>query len=1121
VIQKRRVVSPRAVVGLGLGLWVIVVAFASLHARAEGPHWGVQLAVLADGSALTASVDTIGVAWIGGLRPNNEIVAIDGEDAGLFVGHDLTSSVSVLTFRDDAGVLRTVRAPDTSMLLLGLLAAGGLLFALLGGVVYRWSADPIVGRLFLVLCGSFATVMTAAPAASLGSAWASYVTPAAALLAAPALFGLFLSFPRPVRHGHKLANAALLLAIPLAVGQLVVLALGPGVGADVRGVLDNVSWLWMVLNLCGAVVLLAIRSFRRSDRRALAPLCLGTAIGVGPLIALVAVPRLLGQHLLLEIEVAAIPAAAIPISFAYSILRHHVFGLDAMMRRVLLRASGAAIGVVIFYAAWLLLQTAGIPQSEAALVAATAAALAMPSASAWAATWLDTWLYRPIYRVRSASEALDADRLETLGASVAVRLRRVLPVQWAACIVHDDTTPADSAAHRVLGSDGQVPVWLDAYSPLDQSPTEASVAPVHRFDNGVVLLLAGPRIDGDRLDGVEFEALHMLARDVAARFESGLLRERAEDDARFRQGLTDLARDLAAAATGYDVLRLLTTHATRLLGAEAAGLWRCGPNGDVAVLESDVNAVRPTHALRESLEARRLDGDERGWTAVTPDGTALAFLLDDGGHEPILCLVHRGVDASRFGTREQHRARELSEQSTGALRRVAEREVLEEQLRHRAFYDSLTGLPNRALFLDRIDHALARGEGLGQELALLFIDLDRFKVVNDSLGHAAGDQLLVQVARRLRTCLRGSDTVARLGGDEFTILLEGPAAIADAVEAADRILTTLRAPFLFDGQEVFASASIGISGGTSIRQSGRDLLREADIALYRAKAAGRGGRYTLFEARMNHLPAEHLQLESDLHRAVERNELRVHYQPIFSLQDGRISGLEALVRWEHPDKGLVAPDNFIPLAEDTGLIVPIGKWVLDEACRQVHEWQLTYPGAEDLTISVNLSAVQLQDPSLLDDVEMALRTSGLDPERLTLEITESVVMQEPEATIFKLNALKNLGIKLAVDDFGTGYSSLAYLKRFPVDVLKIDRAFVSGLGQGDHDSAIVQTVISLARTLGLKTTAEGIEEYSQWARLKELGCDQGQGFVFSRPLRPEAVPQMLASDVSPHLARAA
>jgi diguanylate cyclase (GGDEF)-like protein len=852
-------------------------------------------------------------------------------------------------------------------------------------------------------------------------------------------------------------------------------------------------------------------------------------VGVGPVVLLTAIPRLCGIQWLLPPEIAAISVGAIPISFAYSILRHQVFGLDALLRPVLLRTTSLIIGVGSFFAGWRALESTGLGSTEAALVSALLAGLLVPPMAHWVAARIDGWLYQPLYRLRHLSNPIQADGLEAVGGALAQHLRELLPIQWSAVVIHDDTTPVDMASRRLLGADGQLPAWLDAHSTLDQSPTEVAVGAVHRFETGVVLLLAGPRVDGERLDGIQYEAMQTLAQRAAAAVEAGLLRESAEDEARFREGLTEFARDLAAAATVYDVLRCVTLHAARLLRAESASLWRGGPDAAIAIVDDiSEDDVRPTaDVLREIFDVQLPHHREpttstnvSDWTAHTSDGANLAFALDDGSDEPMVCVVRRPLDAGRFGSRDELRAREVIEHSAGALRRAAEREVLEEQLRHRAFYDSLTGLPNRALFLDRIAHGIARGERLGQELAVLFIDLDRFKVVNDSLGHSAGDELLVQVGWRLRSCLRESDTIARLGGDEFTVLLEGPSAVADAVKAAERILATLAAPFVIDGQEAYAGASVGIAGGTAIRESGRDLLREADIALYRAKASGRG-RHVVFEARMNHLPAEHLHLESDLHRAIERNELRVHYQPIFSLSDARITGLEALVRWEHPEKGLVPPGYFIPLAEDTGLIVPIGKWVIEEACRQMSEWKRSYPGAEDLFISVNLSARQLQDPNLLEDVEHAIAESGLDPQHLQLEITESVVMQEPEATVFKLNALKSLGISLAVDDFGTGYSSLAYLKRFPIDVLKIDRAFVAGLVQGEHDAAIVRTVVSLARALGLHTTAEGIEDRSQWQLLQELGCDHGQGFVFARPLRPEAVSELLISSAGPQQISAA
>jgi len=489
----------------------------------------------------------------------------------------------------------------------------------------------------------------------------------------------------------------------------------------------------------------------------------------------------------------------------------------------------------------------------------------------------------------------------------------------------------------------------------------------------------------------------------------------------------------------------------------------------------------------------------------------LELRVEVANEAPVLCRVQRTSNLVRWGARETRRAQELAEHTADALRRAAEREKLEEQLRHRAFYDSLTGLPNRALFLDRLSHALTRGERQGIDVAVLFVDLDRFKVVNDSLGHTAGDELLVQVAERLRGCLRDSDTIARLGGDEFTVLLESPAVLANATHAAQRILAALRAPFIIEGQETYASASIGIAGGPASRNARRDLLREADIALYRAKSAGRA-RFAVVEPGTSAQQGRYLHLESDLHRAIERSELQLYYQPIFDLHTGTIRGLEALLRWQHPEQGMISPGEFVPLAEETGLILPIGRWVLERACDQLREWRELRLADKDLFVSVNLSARQLQDPTLIEDVQNVLLSSAVPAQLVQLEITESIMMHDPEAMVGRLNALKALGIKLAVDDFGTGYSSLAYLKRFPIDVLKIDRAFVSGLNERGQDSAIVQTVVGLARALGLRTTAEGIEDRSQWDRLEQLGCDSGQGFIYSRPLPSDALVEMLRSD---------
>src|SRR5579859_2568422 len=579
MIHKRRSVSRRAIAGLGLGLWIILLVFATLRGRADGPQWGVYVALSPDGRAVAAAIDPQGEAWGGGLRQGDEITAVGADSPQLFVGRDVPSVVQELTVRDADGALRTIGAWDIPMSLLVMLVAGAFLFVVLGSAVYRWSADAGLGRLFLLLSGSFATALVASPSARLGYAWAGYLTAAAALLAAPALFGLFLSFPRPMRFSSRLAGIALLPVIPLTIAEVA----GPALGRNAAALFDNASWLWMMLNLLGAVALLTFRASRPSDRRALLPLLIGTAVGVGPLVVLVAIPKLLGLPQSIAPEIAGIAMAAIPISFAYSILRYQVLGLDVLVRRVLLRASNALVGTVLFFTCWKLLQAVGLPETEAGLLAGVVAALSMPSVSAWVAIRLDAWLYRPLFSLRSQIEPLRGDSLESLGVALAVHLRQLLPIYWAACVIQDATVPVDQAARRLLGSDGQIPAWLDAPSTLEQRSTEVREAPIHRFTGGVVLLLAGPRLDGAHLDGIQCEALDILARAVGATFEAALLREGAEEEARFRQGLTEMARDLAAAATVNDVLRCFATHAERLLTAQSASLFRAGPGGEVAL----------------------------------------------------------------------------------------------------------------------------------------------------------------------------------------------------------------------------------------------------------------------------------------------------------------------------------------------------------------------------------------------------------------------------------------------------------------------------------------------------------------------------------------------------------
>jgi diguanylate cyclase (GGDEF)-like protein len=420
-------------------------------------------------------------------------------------------------------------------------------------------------------------------------------------------------------------------------------------------------------------------------------------------------------------------------------------------------------------------------------------------------------------------------------------------------------------------------------------------------------------------------------------------------------------------------------------------------------------------------------------------------------------------------------------------------------LTRQAFQDPLTALPNRALFMDRLAHALARTERRAQHVAVLFLDIDRFKVINDSLGHGVGDQVLGELSRRLAECVRPEDTIARLGGDEFAVLLEDLDDAAGATAVAERVAKALEAPFLLEGREVVVTMSVGVALNTRRPVSPEELLRDADLAMYRAKGKGKN-RYEVFDTDTGAPAIHRLDLELDLRSAVARNEFRLHYQPVVQLETGRVVEFEALVRWQHKDRGLLPPEDFIGLTEETGLIIPIGQWVLTEACRQARLWQEQRPSDPPLTIGINLSARQLQDPDLIALVSHVLADSGLDPRSLKFEITESVVMQDAPSTLATLHTLRELGIRLAIDDFGTGYSSLGYLKRFPIDTLKIDRSFVEGIVTDPEDAAIVQAVISVAKSLGLSVTAEGIENEAQLRRLQELGCDRGQGFYFGHPL---------------------
>lgn len=446
------------------------------------------------------------------------------------------------------------------------------------------------------------------------------------------------------------------------------------------------------------------------------------------------------------------------------------------------------------------------------------------------------------------------------------------------------------------------------------------------------------------------------------------------------------------------------------------------------------------------------------------------------------------------------RATVAEERYAALARETAECQRAKEQLAHVAYHDPLTGLPNRALFVDRVTSALARnGQHPEQFVAVLLLDCDRFKLVNETLGHLTGDLLLIAIARRLESCLLPGETLARIGGDEFTILLEHAQEAASAGDIAARLLKAFSTPFSLGEQEVHVTASIGIAWTSPSSTSAEDLMRDADIAMYRAKALGKD-RCVAFTPQLRDRASRSLQVETALRRAIERRELRLAYQPIVSLADVRLVSFEALSRWKHPELGVVEPVEFIRVAEETGLIVALGDWVLNEACAQMRRWHDSFPNWHALSISVNVSAKQLQDEHFVTGVRETLARSGLSGEHLRIEITESVLMHDPVEAAAILRELRGMGIRLDMDDFGTGYSSLAYLHQFPLDALKIDRSFVSGLGSGVAYPEIVQTVIALARQLGLEVIAEGVESDEQERQLLALGCTYGQGYHFARPL---------------------
>ena len=481
----------------------------------------------------------------------------------------------------------------------------------------------------------------------------------------------------------------------------------------------------------------------------------------------------------------------------------------------------------------------------------------------------------------------------------------------------------------------------------------------------------------------------------------------------------------------------------------------------------------------------------------------------------IVPLIFNGVGAAIILVLTQHRnlmekdrLSEMARLNEQLQVELTERKRVEEQMAYSATHDSLTNLPNRVLFMDRLQHAMERARRHTDYLyAVLFLDLDRFKVVNDSLGHKAGDQLLVETAARLMRCLRNEDTVARLGGDEFVILLEDIQDTREVTLVADRIQQDLSLPYVLDGQKAFVFVSMGIVLSTVTYEKTEDILRDADIAMYRAKGKGLGG-YEIFDQTMLEHVMTRLELETQLRKALENQELIVHYQPILDLETRHIVGFEALVRWQHPTQGLMLPTEFIPTAEETGLIVPLGYWVLEQACRQIRAWQVKFPADPPLTINVNWSTRQCIEPDLTQKIAKILQETGLDAHALNLELTESLIIEDTESTTTALSELRALGVQVQIDDFGTGYSSLGYLHTLPIDTIKIDRSFISRMGINGNGSEIVRTILALAHDLGMKVVAEGVETDDQLSNLKTMACEYVQGFLFA-----EAVDSQKAGDM--------
>jgi diguanylate cyclase (GGDEF)-like protein len=648
-----------------------------------------------------------------------------------------------------------------------------------------------------------------------------------------------------------------------------------------------------------------------------------------------------------------------------------------------------------------------------------------------------------------------------------------------------------------------------------ESPEQAELPGLGRCEIAVAPMGDGALLLGRAGDSpFSREDVHMLGG-MARVLE---LLGRMENRRNLLEQLSAIQKAISTRAGLQEVFDTIVHAGSRLLGVEMAAI-RVSDADDPSRMRTPAVIGHPD----DLIDALRHGPTLAGATAPAPEHGELVVIDDYQNHVQARPeAVAHGVTTAIAAPLHEHAtvigSLVLSTTERGRKFSVADREMLAAFAEHaslalaaartgetmrQALTDPLTGLANRVLFLDRLEHALARAARRGTGVSVLFIDLDRFKLVNDTLGHAQGDALLIEVAQRIRGCLRRAETAARLGGDEFAVLLEEARDEMGAAHVAERMAAVLKQPFLLDGREIYITASVGIAVGT-VEDAGT-LLRHADVAMYRAKARGKD-RYEVFEPEMHAEVVDRLQLEAELRHAVHRDELELHFQPAFKLAGREVLGVEALVRWGHPQRGLLPPGMFISLAEESGLILPVGRWVLNEACRQASLWQVEHP---NLQVAVNLSGWQLEQPDIVDEVSAVLERWSLSPESLVLELTETILMDDTETTIAKLRDLKELGVRLAIDDFGTGYSSLQYLQRFPIDVLKIPKPFVDELATCGGAGTLAGVILDLSRRFGLGTIAEGIETEEQAARLEELGCPWGQGFLVAKPMPVEELLEFL------------